>query len=114
MSNALGSVHEKPLNQSRLGIVYVFSIFCISSFGDCSRLQHQGSTFFCRGGGGGGGGGGRTGRMMHCALLMANSRNFRLYQEQGVMVKRWTFNSPVAGVQIVKNSAKWRAEQKTN
>ena len=63
---------------------------------------------------GGGGGGGRTGRMMHCALLMANSRNFRLYQEQGVMVKRWTFNSPVAGVQIVKNSAKWRAEQKTN
>ena len=62
----------------------------------------------------GGGGGGRTGRMMHCALLMANSRNFRLYQEQGVMVKRWTFNSPVAGVQIVKNSAKWRAEQKTN
>ena len=110
MSNALGSVHEKPLNQSRLGIVYVFSIFCISSFGDCSRLQHQGSTFFCRGGGGGG----RTGRMMHCALLMANSRNFRLYQEQGVMVKRWTFNSPVAGVQIVKNSAKWRAEQKTN
>ena len=46
MSNALGSVHEKPLNQSRLGIVYVFSIFCISSFGDCSRLQHQESTFF--------------------------------------------------------------------
>ena len=25
-----------------------------------------------------GGGGGRTRRMMHCALLMANSRNFRL------------------------------------
>ena len=79
MSNALGSAHEKPLNQSRLGIVYVFSIFCISSFGDCSRLQHQESTFFCRGGGG---------RMMHCAPLMANSRNLRLYQEQGVMVQR--------------------------
>ena len=64
--------------------------------------------FFCSGGGG------RTGRMMHCAPLMANSQNFRLYQEQGVMVNRWTFNSPVAGVQIVRNSAKWRAEQKTN
>ena len=51
---------------------------------------------------------------MHCAPLMANSRNFRLYQEEGVMVKRWTFNSPVAGVQIVRNSAKWRAEQKAN
>ena len=66
--------------------------------------------FFCRRGGGGG----ATGRMMHCAPLMANSRNFRLYQEEGVMVKRWTFNSPVAGVQIVRNSAKWRAEQKAN
>ena len=65
--------------------------------------------FFCRRGGGG-----ATGRMMHCAPLMANSRNFRLYQEEGVMVKRWTFNSPVAGVQIVRNSAKWRAEQKAN
>lgn len=33
-------------------------------------------------------GGGGEGRMMHCAPLMANSRNLRLYQEQGVMVQR--------------------------
>ena len=51
MGNALGSANETPLNQSRLGIVYVFSIFCISSFGDCGHLQHQESTFFCRGAG---------------------------------------------------------------